>query len=301
MVYFCYIDESGTPQVPGNTSHYVLCGVSIPVKFWKKCDRSISAIKNKYQLSGAEIHTGWIMRTYLEQSKIPDFDKLSYDDRRREVVKMRKTEIFKVQKSKDTKGLKQLKKNYKHTEPYIHLTHNERMDFLREIADLIGKSSFIRIFAECIDKIFFDPSRAKQSVDEQALEQLVSRFEHYMSKVSFKEGEVHGLLVHDNNETVCKKHTALMKQFHKKGTLWTSIEHIVETPLFVDSALTDMIQIADLCSIALRRYLENGDKDLFDRISPRFDKHRGKLVGVRHYTEPTCTCEICSNRCPKAN
>lgn len=296
MVYFCYIDESGTPQVPGNTSHYVLCGVTIPVKFWKKCDRSISAIKNKYHLSGAEIHTGWIMRTYLEQSKIPDFDKISYDDRRREVVKMRKSEIFKVQKSKDTKGLKQLKKNYKHTEPYIHLTHNERMDFLREIADLIGKSSFIRIFAECIDKIFFDPTRAKQSVDEQALEQLVSRFEHYMSNVSSKGEKVHGLLVHDNNETVCKKHTALMKQFHKKGTLWTSIKHIVETPLFVDSALTDMIQIADLCSIALRRYLENGDKDLFDRISPRFDKHKGKLVGVRHYTETSCTCDICTNK-----
>ena len=296
MVYFCYIDESGTPQVPGNTSHYVLCGVTIPVKFWKKCDRSISAIKNKYHLSGAEIHTGWIMRIYLEQSKIPDFDKLSYDDRRREVIKMRKSEIFKVQKSKDTKGLKQLKKNYKHTEPYIHLTRNERMDFLREIADLIGKSSFIRIFAECIDKIFFDPTRAKQSVDEQALEQLVSRFEHYMSNVSSKGEKVHGLLVHDNNETVCKKHTALMKQFHKKGTLWTSIKHIVETPLFVDSALTDMIQIADLCSIALRRYLENGDKDLFDRISPRFDKHKGKLVGVRHYTETSCTCDICTNK-----
>ena len=296
MVYFCYIDESGTPQVPGNTSHYVLCGVTIPVKFWKKCDRSISAIKNKYHLSGAEIHTGWIMRIYLEQSKIPDFDKLSYDDRRREVIKMRKSEIFKVQKSKDTKGLKQLKKNYKHTEPYIHLTRNERMDFLREIADLIGKSSFIRIFAECIDKIFFDPTRAKQSVDEQALEQLVSRFEHYMSNVSSKGEKVHGLLVHDNNETVCKKHTALMKQFHKKGTLWTSIKHIVETPLFVDSALTDMIQIADLCSIALRRYLKNGDKDLFDRISPRFDKHKGKLVGVRHYTETSCTCDICTNK-----
>ncbi|MBO4560892.1 MAG: DUF3800 domain-containing protein [Bacteroidaceae bacterium] len=39
MVYFCYIDESGTPQIPGNTSHYVLCGISIPVKYWKKCDR----------------------------------------------------------------------------------------------------------------------------------------------------------------------------------------------------------------------------------------------------------------------
>lgn len=123
MVYFCYIDESGTPQVPGNTSHYVLCGVSIPVKFWKKCDRT-----------------------------------------------------------------------------------------------------------------------------------------------------------------------------HKEGTLWTSIKHIVETPFFVDSELTGMIQIADLCSIALRRFFENGDTDLFNRISPRFDKHHGKLVGVRHFTEPTCSCEVCANR-----
>ena len=114
MVYFCYIDESGTPQVPGNTSHYVLCGVSIPVKFWKKCDRTINSIKRRYGLEDAEIHTGWIMRTYLEQSRIPDFENLSFDDRRREVIKMRKAEIFKVQKEKNTKGLKQLKKNYKH-------------------------------------------------------------------------------------------------------------------------------------------------------------------------------------------
>ena len=296
MVYFCYIDESGTPQVPGNTSHYVLCGVSIPVKFWKKCDRTINYIKRKYGLEDAEIHTGWIMRTYLEQSRIPDFENLSFDDRRREVIKMRMAEIFKVQKEKNTKGLKQLKKNYKHTDPYIHLTHEQRMNFLREIADLIGKSSFIRIFAECIDKVFFDPTKSKLSVDEQALEQLVSRFEHYMANVASKGEQVHGLLVHDNNETVCKKHTALMKQFHKEGTLWTSIKHIVETPFFVNSELTGMIQIADLCSIALRRFFENGDTDLFNRIYPRFDKHREKLVGVRHFTETTCTCEVCANR-----
>jgi len=32
------------PQIPGNTSHYVLCGVSIPVKYWKRCDKQIAAI-----------------------------------------------------------------------------------------------------------------------------------------------------------------------------------------------------------------------------------------------------------------
>lgn len=47
MVYFCYVDESGTPQIPGNTSHYILCGISIPVKDWKKCDSAINKIKAK--------------------------------------------------------------------------------------------------------------------------------------------------------------------------------------------------------------------------------------------------------------
>ena len=65
-----------------NTSHYVLCGISIPVKYWKRCDKQIAGIKAKYGLANAEIHTGWIKRTYLEQTKIPDFDKLSYADRR---------------------------------------------------------------------------------------------------------------------------------------------------------------------------------------------------------------------------
>ena len=41
--------------------------------------------------------------------------------------------------------------------------------------------------------------------------------------------------------------------------------------------------------------LENGETDLFNRIKPRFDSHRGTLVGVRHFSEPTCNCEICSN------
>ncbi len=49
----------------------------------EKCDRTINSIKRRYGLEDAEIHTGWIMRTYLEQSRIPDFETLSFDDRRR--------------------------------------------------------------------------------------------------------------------------------------------------------------------------------------------------------------------------
>ncbi|MDP2982521.1 MAG: DUF3800 domain-containing protein [Candidatus Latescibacter sp.] len=47
-MYLCYIDESGTPDIPGNTSHYILAGVSIPVQYWKDCDNDIENIKSKY-------------------------------------------------------------------------------------------------------------------------------------------------------------------------------------------------------------------------------------------------------------
>ncbi len=296
MVYFCYIDESGTPEVPGNTSHYVLAGLSIPISYWKLCEKGIMKVKAKYNLQDSEIHTGWIVRKYLEQSKIEGFDGLNQAQRRHEVQKQRKTELLKLQKSPNKSHYKQTRKNYRQTDAYIHLTLKERLTFIQELADLVGSWSFARLFAECINKIHFDPIRAKQSVDEQALEQLVSRFEQYMKIVSrsTQNTKLYGTLIHDNNETVSKKHTALMKKFHSHGTLWTSIEHIIETPFFVNSELTSIVQIADLCCYSLRRYFENGEDDLLNRIQGRFDRKSGKIVGVRHFTDSTCKCLFCN-------
>ena len=296
MVYFCYIDESGTPQIPGNTSHYVLCGISIPVKYWKRCDKQIAGIKAKYGLANAEIHTGWIKRIYLEQGKIQDFDKLSYADRRSAVISARTAEVYRVKKQHNPRALKQLKKNFENTEPYIHLTYNERMDFIREVADAIGGWSYARIFAEAIDKVHFDPNKSSHDADEQAFEQIVTRFESFMTVVGRRDEENYGLLIHDNNITESTKLTALMKTFYKKGTFRTSVRHIIETPLFVDSSLTGMIQLADLCALAIRRFFENEETDLLDRIKPRFDSRHGKIVGVRHFTRADCPCALCNNK-----
>ena len=131
-------------------------------------------------------------------------------------------------------------------------------------------------------------------MDEQAFEQIVSRFERYLRNTDETRGQRnYGLLVHDINETVERKHTLLMRSLNAKGTLWTNIERIIETPFFVDSHLTSMVQIADLCSYALRRYLENSETLLFDKIYSRADRKYGRAVGVRHFTDPTCQCEIC--------
>jgi hypothetical protein len=146
----------------------------------------------------------------------------------------------------------------------------------------------------CINKIHFDASRTKKSVDEQAFEQVLSRFQQYLSRqTDVASDQNYGLVVHDNNQTIAKKHTDLMRKVHDHGTLWTSIKNIIETPLYVDSSLTRMVQMADLCSYALRRYVENGETELFNRVLKRIDRIGTKGVGIRHFSGLSCQCKIC--------
>jgi hypothetical protein len=294
FMYLCYIDESGTPDIPGNTSHYILAGLSIPISDWKEFDGKIQIVKNEFGLDDSEIHTAWILRKYIEQNKIPNFDKLPRDVRIYEVQKIRKTVLFGLQKSGGSK-YRQQKKNFKETENYIHLTFLERKEFILRIARIVSGWSTARLFAECIDKISYDPKRSTNSISEQALEQIVSRFEAFLSFRSQTEKNLFGMLIHDNNQTVAQRHTNLMKQFHKTGTLWLKIPHIIETPLFVDSKLTSMVQLADLCAYSIRRYLENNEDTLFELIIQRADTKNNKRVGVRHFPGSGCDCKICRN------
>ena len=158
---------------------------------------------------------------------------------------------------------------------------------------------FARLFAECVDKTHFDPLRAPSPLDAWAFEQVVSRFETYLQNIDphneARPQEAYGLLIHDNNQTIEKKHTELMRGFHFRGTLWTAIKHIIETPLFVNSSLTSMVQVSDLCAYALRRYLENHEDQIFDLIFQRADRKGTLTVGVRHFSDLACTCKICDS------
>lgn len=81
-MHICYVDESGTPDIPGNTSHFVLAGFSIPIWRWRDADYEIAAIMKRYGLEESELHTAWLLRKYLEQSRISGFDGLSWPARR---------------------------------------------------------------------------------------------------------------------------------------------------------------------------------------------------------------------------
>ncbi len=113
-MYLCYIDESGTPDVPGNTSHFVLAGVSLPIWHWVDADREISEILARYDLGDQELHTAWLLRPYLEQSRIANFAGLSRAERRSAVTRARTEHLLQLQRRRgNQKAYRQARKNYK--------------------------------------------------------------------------------------------------------------------------------------------------------------------------------------------
>lgn len=207
-MHICYIDESGNPEIPGNSTHFVLAGLCVPIEHWKDCDNQIQAIKQRYSLEDAEIHTAWLLRGYPEEQKIPNFASLSHSQRRIETARAKNATLQRLKHSKP-KAYNQAKKNFRKREAYVHLTRAERRNFVREVAQCVAGWRFARLFAECVDKLYFDPSLHPYGVGEFAFDQVVSRFEIFLN-ITGTSQQNPGLLIHDNNQTVAKEHTQLI-------------------------------------------------------------------------------------------
>jgi hypothetical protein len=108
----CYLDESGTPDIPGNTSHYILCGLAIPIWHWTSCERDVGVIRKRYGLEDKEIHIAWMMRCYLEQSKITNFASMSHAERRQKMETHRIAELLRLQSNPTTGLISRLKRRF---------------------------------------------------------------------------------------------------------------------------------------------------------------------------------------------
>lgn len=282
-MYLCYLDESGNIDPKASGNHFVLLGFSVPAASWKTKDQQIEAIKQRFDLGDVEIHTAWMARDYPEQRFIPDFENLSYSERTRAVAAQRSLNLARMS---HPGRIKSTKRNYKLSAAYTHLTRDERLQCLDLLAAAVETWTDSRVFAEVQDKRHVGVARSF----EIAFEQVVSRFDSFLTIATQEQG----LIIQDNNPTVARKITGVMRRFHADGTQWTTIRRVIETPLFVDSELTTMVQIADLCAYAVRRFFDRGEIRLWGPVSSRIDRRDGVWVGIRHYTgQHPCTCEVC--------
>jgi hypothetical protein len=313
-MFLLYLDASGTPQLNDSTKHYVLVGAAVHENTWFALNKRIKGLKRRYAYPGEdfELHVMDFYTLIPEQSQIQNFEQMNHADRRWNVRKIRDNMIRQLPTTSEADGHRRerLLKRHRRTDPFVHLTRDERTALYEDALDLIGGHNGLVLFGEAIEKRH---PAIMQGVDcvRQAFEQVITRFDAYLHrKAAWRRLSTSrliqgnkGLIVMDRDR---EKEAVIERQFadyRNQGHPWGQLEYVIDAPFFVDSDKFPGVQIVDVCAYATRRYLDKGaitnslEGRQFLKIFGLFDRDLGHLHGLRHYTQTgTCACSICRER-----
>lgn len=244
-VYFVYVDESGNrdPAVQGSRDDgttyakdwlYVLVGLSLYEMDWFKLEH------------------------ILNQRKLQLMDRVRRDTGRR--LELADTEVHSA-------SVRNPKERAKH--PFLsQLTPDE----LTGLVDLYYRQvayHSMRVFAVVIDKRHLHDYMDPEKLHRKAYELLIERVEWF---IATEHPRHRALMVVDNtsrqmNQSLAMKHSFFQREGTSSGQ---RIGHIVELPMFVESHLSNGVQLADLCAYNVYRAFREGDLGypFFEQIAP---------------------------------
>ncbi len=152
----------------------------------------------------------------------------------------------------------------------------------------------LRAFGIVVEKAAVSPADPV----EHAYEQICTRFDMFLSRMFTRRREKQrGLVIVDRSryeDTL----QGLAHSFREDGTRWGNLRNLSEVPLFVDSRMSRLVQLADLVSYALWRRHERGDMQFVLPIVEAFDREGRVYHGLYHKTLPgrDCDCAACASR-----
>ena len=178
--------------------------------------------------------------------------------------------------------------------PWKTMDQKEAQGVIKAVLNILRDSyDTARAFACAIYKQSYPD---KDSV-ELAFEDLCSRFDMYLNRQRSQGDRQRGILILDKSsqETTLQR---MSRDFRNLGTQWGVIRNLAETPLFVDSRASRLVQLADHVAYAVFRRYNASDSTYFDVISPKFDFHDGVIHGLAHKQkfDPQCMCIACATR-----
>lgn len=154
--------------------------------------------------------------------------------------------------------------------------------------------SNLRAFGMVIEKATISPDDPV----EHAYEQMCTRFDRFLGRIYKKRREKQrGLIVVDKSryeDTL----QGLAHSYREDGTRWGNLRNLSEVPLFIDSRMSRLVQLADLVSFALWQKFERGNMGLLLQIIDSFDKEGRIYHGLYHKNSPgqPCDCAACASR-----
>lgn len=180
--------------------------------------------------------------------------------------------------------------------PWSRLSRDEARGVIKAVLSIVQESyPTTRLFACAIHKESFPDADPV----ERCFEDLCSRFNLFLSRSQRQGDRQRGLIILDRTtrETSLQR---LAREFRSIGTRWGgAIRNLADTPFFVDSHASRLVQIADHVAYAVFRRYNAGDAQYFDLIAPRFDSVDNVVHGLAHLIGPAaaeCMCPACLSR-----
>jgi len=90
----------------------------------------------------------------------------------------------------------------------------------------------------------------------------------------------------------------MAREFRTLGTQWGVIRNLADTPLFIDSRASRLVQLADHVAYAVFRRYNACDANYIDVMSAKFDSVDHVVHGLSHKQrhDPHCMCIACFSR-----
>lgn len=180
-------------------------------------------------------------------------------------------------------------------EPWGSMPRNQRMDLMNEIYRLLGvEKKGVTLFGMAVEKTTFPAVPCVQ----RACEEMVGHFDAYLGSIEATgNSKERGLMIFDESRHE-KTVQLLMTQYRTTGASFGRVKRLAEVPLFTDSRITRMLQLADFVSYAIFRRYERNETGFLDMILPRFNSSCGRIHGLAHFTPKhhECFCPPCLSR-----
>lgn len=178
--------------------------------------------------------------------------------------------------------------------PWKGLTIDDARGLMKSVLKVAASSyDSTALFACAIHKDSFSESDPVGL----AFEDLCQRFDYFLNRQRQAGDQQRGLIVLDRTtrETSLQR---LSREFRRAGTRWGSLRNIADTPFFVDSRASRLVQLADHVAYSVFRRYNTGDAQYMDLIAARFDQADGVYHGLshKHADRMTCTCHACLSR-----
>lgn len=174
-----------------------------------------------------------------------------------------------------------------------------REEIIREALGILSAShSSVDLFAVAVHKETCKEQLGKDPV-EYAYEEICGRFDRNLTIINRDLGENHRGLVIMDKTSYEESLQNLAQKFRKIGARRGNFRNLSEVPMFVDSRMSRIIQLADLVAWATWRRYERQDTRYLDLILNRFvQKEKGRVIhGLVHF-KPSgpCYCPACLSR-----